>query len=53
MTRITQHQAVETVKYMLRQRKLHLIWRAIARRWRDAGMREVVVNYHNGDDESD
>jgi hypothetical protein len=33
----------------IKERKLHLIWRAIARRWRDADLRKVVINYHNGD----
>jgi hypothetical protein len=32
-----------------KQRKLAKIWRAIARRWRDAPLHAIVVNYHNGD----
>jgi hypothetical protein len=35
-----------------RQRKLAKIWRAIARRWRDAELRVIIINYHNHDDES-
>jgi hypothetical protein len=34
-----------------KQRKLAKIWRAIARRWRCAPMRQIVVNYHVGDDD--
>jgi hypothetical protein len=33
----------------IKERKLHLIWRRIARRWRDAPLREIVVNYHEHD----
>jgi hypothetical protein len=36
---------------MTKHRKLAKIWRAIARRWRDAQLRHVVIRYHNGDDD--
>jgi hypothetical protein len=36
---------------MTKHRKLAKIWRAIARRWRDAHLRHVVVDYHAGDDD--
>jgi hypothetical protein len=35
---------------MTKHRKLAKIWRAIARRWRDAHLRRVVIDYHTGDD---
>jgi hypothetical protein len=34
-----------------KHRKLAKIWRAIARRWRDARLRQVVIDYHTGDDD--
>jgi hypothetical protein len=34
----------------IKERKLHMIWRAIARRWRDAQACAIAVNYHAGDD---
>jgi hypothetical protein len=37
----------------IKERKLHLIWRAIARRWRCAPLRAIVINYHEHDDDGD
>jgi hypothetical protein len=36
-----------------KQRKLAKIWRAIARRWRDAPLRKIVINYHDHDDDAE
>jgi hypothetical protein len=36
-----------------RQRKLAMIWRAIARRWRDAPLRAIVINYHDHADDAE
>jgi hypothetical protein len=32
-----------------KQRKLAKIWRAIARRWRDAPLHAIVLSYHAGE----
>lgn len=33
-----------------KQRKLAKCWRAIARRWRDKPLRNLIINYHVSDD---
>jgi hypothetical protein len=36
---------------MTKHRRLAKIWRAIARRWCDAHLHNVVIDYHAGDDD--
>jgi hypothetical protein len=37
----------------IKERKLHMIWRRIARRWRDAPLVAIVHNYHADADDAD
>jgi hypothetical protein len=44
------HFREDKLPFCRKQRKLAKIWRAIARRWRCAELRAIVISYHAGDD---